>query len=127
MLWFGKSWEAPCCDPVDHVDTPSGLCAWCELPIRPTDQGFVLHGLRERELWHLDCLAVNIGVMPITKEPPRTTGVAEAIATAIRIQNDPTNRSVTCPCGAVFLSGAARKDDRGRPICIGCGTAVGNS
>jgi hypothetical protein len=64
---------------------------------------------------HLDCMIEN------------TTGhqfsLEAATATALRIVSDPTNHSVTCSCGVVFLSGAAQKDATGRPLCIECGAA----
>ncbi len=40
--WFGESWGAPACDPDDHVPTPAGQeCCYCDLEIKPDDQGFV--------------------------------------------------------------------------------------
>jgi hypothetical protein len=58
----------------------------------------------------------------MSDKKPRITGVGEAVAKAIEIQRDPTNRSIHCSCGTVFLSGAAEKDSVGRAICFGCGT-----
>jgi hypothetical protein len=55
------------------------------------------------------------------KEERRTTGVGSAIAEALRIVSDPTNRAVHCACGTVYLSAAAPKDVLGRPCCLGCG------
>ncbi len=55
---------------------------------------------------------------------PNEPVLPPALATAMRIMGDPTNRSVTCPlCNVTFLTGAAKKDKAGRPICIECGAA----
>ena len=54
----------------------------------------------------------------------RVTGVSEAIATSIRLQSDPTNRSVHCSCGCTYLSAAASRDKHGNSICIACGKAA---
>ncbi len=54
---------------------------------------------------------------------PNRPVIPPAMLKAMSIMNDPTNRSVTCPmCFVVFLTGAAEKDDQGRPLCIECGT-----
>ena len=46
-----------------------------------------------------------------------------ALDTALRVLRDPDNRAVTCICGTTFLTGAAKKDRAGRPLCIECGAA----
>jgi hypothetical protein len=47
--------------------------------------------------------------------------VSAVLALAVRILQDPTNRSISCRCGVTFLSGAAKKDHAGHPLCIACG------
>lgn len=42
MNWFGESWGAPICDPVDNVPTPSGTCLYCEESIGPDDSGVMM-------------------------------------------------------------------------------------
>jgi hypothetical protein len=55
----------------------------------------------------------------------RPTGVVDALMTAMKMQNDPTNRSLTCACGLTFISGAARKTRDGAHVyCIACDAIV---
>lgn len=52
VRWFGESWGAPICDPVDRVDVPVGRpCVGCGEAIRVRDQGVSM----VQASWHLDC------------------------------------------------------------------------
>lgn len=44
MKWFGESWDAPVCEPDEHVDAPVDRpCAYgCGCAIEKKDQGFLL-------------------------------------------------------------------------------------
>lgn len=40
MNWFGKSWDAPVCEPSTHIDIPVGeSCVHCAEPIGADDAG----------------------------------------------------------------------------------------
>jgi hypothetical protein len=42
MQWFGQSWGAPMCHPMNHAATPVGLtCQWCREPIDAEDSGVI--------------------------------------------------------------------------------------
>lgn len=42
MKWFGKSWNAPVCDPRDHITTPVGKpCFYCKESIEENDSGLM--------------------------------------------------------------------------------------
>jgi hypothetical protein len=62
MRWFGESWGAPVCHPIDHVDTPVDMqCGFCPRTIDEDDQGFEMpHLASDGELAvlyaHRDCL-----------------------------------------------------------------------
>lgn len=66
MIWFGKSWGAPCCERELHVPTPVGRpCLSCGQPIAEHDQGVVMTHLRldassTEEPHHLDCFLRKI-------------------------------------------------------------------
>ena len=49
MKWFGDSWGAPVCDPLDHMPTQEGSrCGYCEQDITRDDRGFLIpHSLIE--------------------------------------------------------------------------------
>jgi len=55
--WFGESWGAPCCDPAEHVVTPTGAsCVECDRRIAEGDQGFILPGSPTRPMvYHHIC------------------------------------------------------------------------
>jgi hypothetical protein len=68
--WFGKSWGAPVCDPLDRHSTPIGIrCHQCGVPIEPDDAGFTLMGVGDGG-WlitlveHLGCFAASIRGCP---------------------------------------------------------------
>lgn len=43
LRWFGRSWNAPICQPEERVDSPVGRpCLGCNLPILAEDQGVML-------------------------------------------------------------------------------------
>jgi hypothetical protein len=43
VRWFGQSWGASVCDPVDHVETPAGEnCTRCGEQLQATDTGVIL-------------------------------------------------------------------------------------
>ena len=69
MKWFGETWLAPCCDPADHVATPTGEpCLRCERPIASGDQGFLIplvtmrggEPVSDLKPHHLDCFMESI-------------------------------------------------------------------
>ena len=65
--WFGESWGAPVCDPVNHKPTPVGeVCLMCKEPIAADDQGLTIphasmEGIELRSM-HIDCFLKNVGV-----------------------------------------------------------------
>jgi hypothetical protein len=43
MRWFGKSWDAPICEDLEHAPTPLGEpCGWCREPIEEADNGLLI-------------------------------------------------------------------------------------
>lgn len=69
MLWFGKSWGAPACDPDDHRPTPVGeACAYCDGPIADDAQGVLIphldHERASLRPWHLGCFLRSMGLAP---------------------------------------------------------------
>lgn len=132
MKWFGRDWGAPVCEPTEQVPTPAGdVCMQCGRVIEADDAGFMLplvvqwapgappgEARTEMRSWHLNCLLANMGL------PMLSPGsFARVLGATMRILAAPDNRSITCPCGAVFLSGAAQRDRMGRFLCIDCGAA----
>jgi hypothetical protein len=68
--WFGKSWGAAVCEPLDRHATPVGIkCQSCGIPIEPGDDGLTLMGvdgtgsLRSVVL-HLECFAASLMPCP---------------------------------------------------------------
>jgi hypothetical protein len=59
--WFGYKPFAPICADTPRVATPVGqICAWCNEPILPDEDGFVLPmmhtcGHVDDRPWHLNC------------------------------------------------------------------------
>lgn len=75
LRWFGKSWEAPVCDPRAHVETPVGMvCIGHDhmhqkrsRRVLPGDQGVTMPylgttGRVERCAYHLECWLHEVGV-----------------------------------------------------------------
>ena len=69
MDWFGDSWGAPVCAPLDHTETPVGeKCLACGKPIATTDQGVIVPYVGDHadfclnEPWHLQCFLDNLGI-----------------------------------------------------------------
>lgn len=65
--WFGKSWGAPVCDPLEHQPTPVGImCRRCRIPIEAGDEGLTLMGVEDAAgslsttVLHLACFAASI-------------------------------------------------------------------
>lgn len=59
--WFGYKPFAKACEPDGHAATPIGVsCVWCDDPIMPDDDGFLLPmmaacGHSVSRPWHLNC------------------------------------------------------------------------
>lgn len=60
IKWFGRPWNHTLCASAPQVPAPVGeLCAHCEKPIQPDDQGVIyVNG----PVAHLDCLLDNLGI-----------------------------------------------------------------
>ncbi len=67
MNWFGETWNAPVCDPENHVDTPIGeWCSQCKQKIQEQDKGLMVpHDMggtvTERPV-HIKCFLVMVGL-----------------------------------------------------------------
>jgi hypothetical protein len=60
MLWFGYNSFAPICETGCRVETPIGAsCLWCDDPIGPDANGFMLGLITPRGIelkpWHHEC------------------------------------------------------------------------
>lgn len=73
MKWFGESWNAPICEPAEHVERPNLECMYCDAELVDGDQGVVMPYLEDPDSpvsWvaaHLDCFLGAIGVAPRPK------------------------------------------------------------
>ena len=62
MRWFGETWNAPCCDRLNHMATPVGeACRYCRRAIEVTDQGVLIAAGH----FHRVCFFGHLG-MPLT-------------------------------------------------------------
>lgn len=68
VKWFGKSWEAPVCDPELNTPVPVGKkCFLCKEEIKADDRGLVIPYLGEdipatEEAEHLVCFMKELGL-----------------------------------------------------------------
>jgi hypothetical protein len=73
VKWFGESWGAPVCHPLDHAETPvDSQCIFCPRSILEDDDGFLLpHYTGEGEVVtvaaHRECFVRSI--LPRYVEP----------------------------------------------------------
>jgi hypothetical protein len=67
MKWFGPSWGAPICEPVDEASSPVGEdCLLCHEPIREGQRGVLLVFSDEKGSRyvpeHIDCFCRSLGI-----------------------------------------------------------------
>lgn len=63
MKWFGKSWGAAVCEPVDRIPVPIGkACFFCGHHFRRSDRGLSFpHIYKEEAIAHVTCFLRRIG------------------------------------------------------------------